>query len=93
MRLMVNPDVVWAGEADQIRLYHGGLGEFRTLNRTGSEIWTLVVEGRSADEISYRLAEAYVPGDGDPPDVVHREVRDFLANLMTTGFIVKAETG
>lgn len=88
MRFRANPEVVWGGPDDAVRVYHAGVGEFQTLNRTGSAIWALATSGHDAATIAARLATAYELSDGEPVTALEEDVQGFLDTLVAAGLLL-----
>jgi hypothetical protein len=87
----VSDSVVWAGD-DTIRIYHVDLGQFQSLNGTGSSIWTLMAEGLDTHQIARRLTDRLAGGDPVAYREIRGDVEHFLHGLAKQHMVV-ADTG
>lgn len=88
--LTISPDVVWIDGDGEIRLYDAA-GAFQTLNSSAAEIWRRLAQGHSLDQIESELVTAYAAGDEHEARIIARDVREFVAALLTAGLL--RETG
>jgi hypothetical protein len=93
MKLRPSEDVVWAGDAAEIRLYDTAAGDFQTLNATAARIWHLLAEGRSVPELVAELVTEFAEGDAAEARVIEADVREFLSALRASGLVVAAGDG
>ncbi|WP_172381115.1 PqqD family protein [Streptomyces sp. MNP-20] len=80
-------DVIWIPDEGEVRLYDAKSGQFRTLNATAAEIWLLLAEGYSFDELTTEMIRRHADGDSVKRVVVERDVRAFLETLHTLGLL------
>lgn len=89
MKYSAHPDVVWTVNTDEVTIYHAELGEFKSLNKSGSAIWVLLTdEHRHAEEIPLHLAHQFAPPEGQDASVIANEVGEFVALLVDSGFVL-----
>jgi hypothetical protein len=63
---------------------------YYTLDEVGSRIWTLLVEGRSPDDIASQLGDEF----DAPHDIIARDLGTLLARLEKASLILRgAEAG
>ncbi|MFI1016827.1 PqqD family protein [Streptomyces sp. NPDC020965] len=93
MTYRIDPDVVWMAEDGEVRLYEPESGEFQTLNSTATELWLLISEGRSAEDITAEVGRRYGAEDPEQLAEIGRDVTDFLARLTGQGLVVKDGAG
>ena len=84
-----NPDVVLREEdPDGGLLFNPDTNQIRVLNTTGLFIWQQCDGSRTLDRIISAMQEAF---DQVPADKVTQEVRDFVDDMVATGFIGTVE--
>jgi Coenzyme PQQ synthesis protein D (PqqD) len=82
-------DVIWLEADDEVRLYDSAAGEFRTLNRTAAEIWTLIADGETVAVAAESLARKYAAGNARDADQLRAQVTEFVAALAEQGLIAR----
>lgn len=90
MRLQPSDDVVWTGDAGEIRLYDSAAGDFQTLNETAARIWHLITQGRPVPEIVTDLVTEFAQGDAAEARVIEADVQEFVSGLRVAGLVVPA---
>ncbi|MFE0179090.1 PqqD family protein [Streptomyces sp. NPDC059002] len=86
-RTTIASDVIWIPDEGEVRLYDAGSGQFRTLNATAAEIWLLLAEGCSFDELTTEMVRRHAGDDSVKRAVVERDVRTFLEGLHALGLV------
>ena len=77
-RLRVSPDAVATRmDVHEIVLVHLKTDRIFTLNRTGSRVWDLLVEGNALAEIRRRILEEFDISE----DRLETELEEFVASL------------
>ena len=83
-RLRVSPDAVATRmDAHQIVLVHLKTDRIFTLNRTGSRVWDLLLEGNALAEIRRRILEEFDISE----DRLETELEEFVASLKSEQLI------
>jgi dihydrodipicolinate synthase/N-acetylneuraminate lyase len=90
MMLRLSDDVVWTGDAEEVRLYHTAAGDFQTLNATASRIWHLITQGKPVPEIVADLVTDFAEGDAAEARVIEHDVREFVTTLRAAGLVMPA---
>ncbi len=88
-RYLRNPDVVLREEDPDEGglLFNPDTNQVKVLNPTGLFIWQQCSE-RTVDEIAAELVAAF---EDVPPDAVTQDVREFVDEMMATGFVGTVE--
>lgn len=84
-RLLVNPEVVLREEdADGALLFNPDTNRIRVLNSTGAFVWNLCDGTRDLPAIVQAVKDGF---EGAPEDEVEQHVRQFVEEMVGTGFI------
>ncbi|MEU1629521.1 PqqD family protein [Streptomyces sp. NPDC020096] len=83
----IAPHVVWIPDEGEVRLYDAESGQFQTLNSTAAEVWFLLSDGRTFDEVAAEMVRRYAADDPTKRLIVVRDVRTFLDSLLAQGLI------
>jgi len=84
-----NPDVVLREEdQDGGLLFNPDTDQIRVLNTTGLFVWKLCDGEHGLPAIVTAIAESF---DGVPQDQVHSQVREFVDEMVASGFIGTVE--
>lgn len=85
----ISENVIWTPGVEEVRLYDSESGEFRTLNSTAAEIWTLVSEGRDLEAVIATMADRHTDGKPEHAELVGADIRGFLVELVAKGLLVE----
>ncbi|MGV8040813.1 MAG: PqqD family peptide modification chaperone [Thermoanaerobaculaceae bacterium] len=84
-RLLVNPEVVLREEdADGALLFNPDTNRIRVLNSTGVFVWHLCDGTRDLPAVARAVKAGF---EGAPDDEVEQHVREFVEEMVNTGFI------
>jgi len=84
-RLLINPEVVLREEdADGALLFNPDTNRIRVLNSTGVFVWHLCDGTRNLDAIVAAVKDGF---EGAPDDEVEQHVRQFIEEMVATGFV------
>lgn len=84
-RLLVNPEVVLReGDEDGALLFNPDTNRIRVLNSTGAFVWNLCDGTRDLPTIVQAVKDGF---EGAPEDEVEEHVRQFVDEMIGTGFI------
>lgn len=83
--LLVNPEVVLREEdRDGALLFNPDTNRIRVLNSTGAFVWNLCDGTRDLSVIVQAVKDGF---EGAPEDEVEQHVRQFVEEMIRTGFI------
>lgn len=84
-----NPDVVLREEdEDGGLLFNPDTNQVKVVNSTGLSIWKVCDGSRTPDEIARILLDEY---EGASLEQANADVRDYLADMVESGFIGKLD--
>lgn len=84
-RLLINPEVVLREEdADGALLFNPDTNRIRVLNSTGVYVWHLCDGTRDLSTIVQAVKDGF---EGAPEDEVEQHVRQFVEEMVGTGFV------
>lgn len=90
MTYQINPDVVWVGDDDEIKLYDSASGDFKTLDNTAAEIWQLAAQGRDLRQMIEFLVAKYASDDEHEERIVTSDTERFVADLVARELLIEA---
>ncbi len=76
-------DAIWRVADGEVIALDDGLKNYVSTNSAGALLWEQLAEGASPEELAARLVTTF----GIEPDVAERDVRAFLAELDSQGFL------
>jgi hypothetical protein len=85
--LKIAAHVVWRDVPGELALFDQRSGEYHTLDAIGAAIWRAVSRGEPMPDIVAALATRYTAA----PDVIARDVGDFISASIRRGLLIEAE--
>jgi Coenzyme PQQ synthesis protein D (PqqD) len=86
-RLEIPAHVIWRDVPGELVLFDQRGGEYHTLNGIGATVWRAVSRGDPVPDVVAALATRYTAA----PDVIARDVGEFIAVSIRKGLLVAAE--
>lgn len=90
MSLHISENVIFHETADGISLYHIESGEFRSLNATAAQIWTLLSDHGDRAAVVTRLSLMYSGGNAAIAARIKSDVDTFVDSMVSQGMLVEA---
>lgn len=87
MKWVVDTNVVWLDDGDEVQLYDTTQGVFQTLNATGTAIWRQLVALGDTEAIVSALAEEFGVVDDGYRTMITTDTAEFIADLAGRGII------
>lgn len=85
MSYKICTDVMWKKIDDEIVIANSGKDDYCFLNATGSDIWEMIHQGSSSDEIIMTLCNKY---DADEK-TIKKEAEKLVKELLSAGLVEK----
>ena len=90
MPLRINDSVIWHETRDGISLYDTETGAFRTLNETGTEIWSLIDSLGERAPVVWKMALQYGGTNVAVSRRIRTDVDAFISSVVDSGLVTEA---
>ena len=86
MEVKAGENVVWNAVPGELVLLNADSGTYYALNDVGADIWRLLMESPSVEQVKPRMAALY---DAEP-ETISGDVDRLVADLLENGLLVRA---